>query len=302
MADPVPLSDPLPVVDDYYRDFALEARLVGDLPVQIIRPGYYPEHVLPDGTHLGDAGYHVYVYVAEGKAPLAKLRVRSPGSRFSVPLDVLLPDSIGPDRPDRFQENFATIAREVDAIREARDEFEREYARFVECARERSAWPRPMTRPQYEKIAKSVGADVLPDDEVSEWGAFSYPEYPVDFCVKKWVEQVYAFDLRRRRDEERARAEEEIIAVRSAAQSALAAYPVSRSYRKVFAGVPSQFLAEDGLHVVTSRKRVWIDGDSPSIWGSHLLGAEDSAGVLCEIEVRGTREDLRDLLEARADP
>jgi hypothetical protein len=304
---PIEISEPLAVQEDCYTAYAIEARLVGDLPVALVPIGRYPAYLLPDGSRLDDAPRRLEISVPdadwrrglipEATSP-AQVRLRfirdGRGGLAKVPLD--LPEDLDTGRPDLWAEVFKLVARSLPLIQQVEDEYVVEDARFQDFLKERDKWPRPMSRSDYERLASEMGFQPLGDDDVSEWGDYAFPEYPVDDCRRLRLQQTYAVDLRRARDTEYARQEKERLRRRREEETslteALKDAPVSRTYKTLVAGIAPMSLHDDGLHVVISRRDRMITEDSPSLFGSHLLGHEGELGYLVEVEVRGTTGDI----------
>ncbi|MEW5423972.1 hypothetical protein [Amorphus sp. 3PC139-8] len=281
----------LSVLEDHYRSFAIAATIIDGIPVVLSPVGRYPQYLMPDGKPVGSSGPYVEAFIYDQvpeAAPEASLVVREPGRQVSVRL-FEIPLSLKTD-PDAI---FDYIEARIDAVPLALEEYHRETERFLAVLEERKTWPVDMTRDDYERLTVEAGGEPQSDKQVSGWGIFGYPTHSVDYCRIKYIEQSYASALEKRRrsyaEQSKAAAQEQ----RQKRTDQLRKAPTSRTYNTI---IPSSYSPEwlrgDALHVVVERKDCIISDDDPSVYGSHLLGHEGSAGWRVKVEVHTLERDL----------
>lgn len=169
------------------------------------------------------------------------------------------------------------------AAQQAIEDAPAEYTKAREISNRFAPWAGPLSRGEYEKIAHELGFTPLPDNKISIWGDFTFPQYTLDDLPRLLTHQRRAYT--RDREIKQATAD---AAPRQTSVATLRLHPVARrETRFVPTGLPDEFLHASKLHTVVSRtgRRV-ITEDDPAVHGSHLLGHEGETGEIIVLDIR----------------
>lgn len=236
-------------------------------PVLIHEVGHYPSLLDEAGAkveRLIEVGRHSYGWTVKGVAGWRNGRLMSQRVGAAESLE-------------EARSLFDAAAQAIEAapgLYERAGELARQYAHG------------PLSRAEYERLADQLGFGRRPDEDLSEWGDFSFPQYSLDKLPKLWIEQRRAYTFR---TEKKARFEAMRQAQAAADQSlaeVLRSRPVARVETKLVWYFPDEHLQGGALYTVIQREPHTITGDDPSIYGSYLLGHEGERGEIVTVEVR----------------
>jgi hypothetical protein len=162
------------------------------------------------------------------------------------------------------------------------------YAEADKLASPIASYHGPISRSDYERLAKEYEFEPEPDEELTEWGDFSFPEYTLAQLPRFWINQRRAFAYKDELNDINAAKSSRAAAFRTAVIEDLRTFPILRTETRLLViGSPNEYLDGDTLYTVVHRGAARrITEDDPSVYGSHLLGHEGELAEMITLEVR----------------